>query len=74
MQLRVDASGRPGSPRVQEQFALDESNDPWIVDDMAAAVARVRAEDFPAVPSSECRTCPYVMACPAQPEGREVLG
>ena len=37
------------------------------------AIARVRAEDFPAVPSGDCRTCPYVSACPAQPEGREVL-
>lgn len=73
VQLRVDASGSPGLPRVQEQSALDDSDDSWIVSDMAAAVARVRAEDFPAVPSGECRTCPYVTACPAQPEGREVL-
>ena len=73
VQLRVDASGSPGLPRVQEQSPLDERDDVWIVDDMVAAVARVRAEDFPAVPSSECRTCPYVTACPAQPEGREVL-
>ena len=73
VQLRVDASRSPGRPRVQEQSALDDRVDPWIVDEMAAAVARVRAEDFPAVPSGDCRTCPYVSACPAQPEGREVL-
>ena len=73
VQLRVDANGAPGRPRVQEQSALDQGGEAWIVDDMAAAVARIRAEDFPAVPSSECRTCPYVTACPAQPEGREVL-
>jgi len=23
--------------------------------------------------SSDCRTCPYDVACPAQPAGREVL-
>lgn len=73
VQLRVDASRSPGRPRVQEQSAWDDRDDPWIVDEMAAAVARVRAEDFPAVPSGDCRTCPYVSACPAQPEGREVL-
>lgn len=73
VQLRVDASGSPGHPRVQGQSALDDRDDDWIVDEMAAALARVRAEDFPAVPSGDCRTCPYVSACPAQPEGREVL-
>lgn len=73
VQLRVDAKGSAGLPRVQEQSALEESDDVWIVEDMAAAVSRVRAEDFPAVPSGDCRTCPYVTACPAQPEGREVL-
>ena len=73
VQLRVDASGSPGHPRVQGQSALDDRGDDWIVDEMAAALARVRAEDFPAVPSGDCRTCPYVSAGPAQPEGREVL-
>lgn len=73
VQLRVEGSVSAGLPRVQGQSALDDGDDAWIVDDMVAAVACVRAEDFPAVPSNDCRTCPYVTACPAQPEGREVL-
>lgn len=73
VQLRVEGSGSAGLPRVQGQSPLDGSDDAWIVDDMVAAVERVRAEDFPAVPSNDCRTCPYLIACPAQPEGREVL-
>jgi superfamily I DNA/RNA helicase/RecB family exonuclease len=71
VQLRVDASGDPGRPRIQEQPALGDGA--WLADDIAAAIARVRAEDFPAVISSDCRTCPYAVACPAQPAGREVL-
>jgi superfamily I DNA/RNA helicase/RecB family exonuclease len=71
VQLRVDASGDPGRPRIQEQPALGDGA--WLADDIAAAIARVRAEDFPAIISSECRTCPYAVACPAQPAGREVL-
>jgi superfamily I DNA/RNA helicase/RecB family exonuclease len=71
VQLRIDASGDPGRPRMQEQPALGDGA--WLIDEIAAAIARVRAEDFPAVISSECRTCPYVVACPAQPAGREVL-
>jgi RecB family exonuclease len=71
VQLRADASGDPGQPRIQEQPALGDGA--WLTDDIAAAIARVRAEDFPAVISSDCRTCPYAVACPAQPAGREVL-
>ena len=71
VQLRSDASGDPGRPRIQEQSALGDSA--WLIDEIAAAIARVRAEDFPAVISSDCRTCPYAVACPAQPAGREVL-
>lgn len=71
VQLRVDATGSPGRPRIQEQAALDD-DDAWLRDDIAAAIARVRSEDFPAVVSTDCRTCPYAVACPAQAEGREV--
>jgi RecB family exonuclease len=71
VQLRIDASGAPGHPRIQEQPALDDAA--WLAEGITEAIARVRAEDFPAIASSECRTCPYAVACPAQPQGREVL-
>lgn len=73
VQLRVDASGAPGRPRIQEQSALAPDGAGWLAEGIAEAIARVRAEDFPAIVSGECRTCPYALACPAQPEGREVL-
>lgn len=73
VQLRVEDRHAPGHPKVQEQSALDAADDAWLIDDIAAAIARVRSEDFPAVVSDDCRTCPYAIACPAQPEGREAL-
>ena len=73
VQLRAEASGSPGHPRLQEQAALEGDGAGWLAEGVAEAIARVRAEDFPAIVSGECRTCPYAVACPAQPEGREVL-
>lgn len=72
VQLRADDKRAPGNPRVQEQPPLRE-DDSWLVDGIAAAIGRVRSEDFPAIVSSQCRTCPFVVACPAQAAGREVL-
>ncbi len=72
VQLRVDSRDAPGQPRVQEQAPLGD--DPgWLIADIGTAVNRVRAEDFPAVASSACRTCAFIVACPAHIEGREVL-
>jgi superfamily I DNA/RNA helicase/RecB family exonuclease len=73
VQLRSETKGAPGQPRIQEQPALVDDGPEWLLGDIADAVARVRSEDFPAVVSQECRTCPYAAACPAQPDGREVL-
>jgi len=73
VQLRVDASGAPGHPRIQEQSPMSDTDDGWLLDDIAEAISRVRSEDFPALVSSDCRTCPYLAACPAQPQGQGVL-
>ena len=72
VQLRYDARGSAGEPKVQEQPGLGTGVVPWMDDDVTAAIVRIRSEDFPAIPSSECRTCAYRVACPAQSEGREV--
>lgn len=72
VQLRSDAADAPGMPRVQEQSALRD-DDTWLLDDIHDAITRIRSEDFPAVVSEECRTCPYAVACPAQPAGRGVI-
>ena len=71
VQLRAETKAAPGRPRVQEQSALGDAD--WLEADIRDAVARIRAEDFPAVVSHDCRTCTYTAVCPAQLEGREVL-
>ena len=72
VQLRAETKKAPGQPRIQEQGALaDESA--WFSDGLVEAVGRVRAEDFPAIVSDGCRTCPFAVACPAQAVGEEVL-
>lgn len=73
VQLRLDAKSGAGMPRIQPQRPLDVDASPWLTQSIRDSIARVRAEDFPAIVSSACRTCPYVVACPAQDEGREVL-
>ncbi|MGI9196684.1 MAG: ATP-dependent helicase [Candidatus Nanopelagicales bacterium] len=64
--LRVDAKDAPGTPRVQEQAAIDDARLAALVEELRQAVEIVRAESFPAVASTqECRGCPYAGSCPA---------
>ena len=72
VQLRHDATRSPGVAKVQEQQPMDDARSERLADDLAAAAQRLRAEDFPAMPSQDCRTCAYRRGCPAQ-EGEEVL-
>lgn len=75
VQLRFDARQAPGSPKVQEQPALecDDVRDAPIVEAIGDAVAQLREESFPAVPSTECRRCSFARTCPAQAIAGEVL-
>lgn len=72
VQLRAETKKDPGEPRVQEQPALDVTSS-WLIEDVAEAVGRVRTEEFPAIVSDACRTCPFIVACPAHARGEEVL-
>lgn len=72
VQLRAEAKDAPGHPRVQEQAPLADDTR-WILDGIEDAVTRVRAEDFPAIASSACRTCPFIVTCPAHAQGQEVF-
>jgi superfamily I DNA/RNA helicase/RecB family exonuclease len=67
--LRVD---RGGSPRVQPQPPLP-ADGAWVEDALDAAVQRVLAEDFRPQPSEQCERCDFRRACPARPEGRQVV-
>ena len=74
VQLRVRASANePDSPKVQPQAAPDDSPAFAAYEQLGAAAARVRTEDFPATPNSACRYCEFRTSCPAQPEGRTIL-
>lgn len=72
VQLRAETKQAPGLPKVQEQPAIDEAST-WFADAVVEAVGRIRAEDFPAIVSDGCRTCAFVIACPAHSRGEDVL-
>jgi RecB family exonuclease len=67
--LRVDRKGRPD---VQQQLPLDP-DEPWVQRSLEAADLRIRQESFPAITSDSCKNCSFRSACPAQPEGQEVI-
>ena len=66
--LRLDDSG--GGPKVPQQPALTGE---WVDDLVDKAVTRVVAESFPPTPTDRCDRCAFRVACPAQPDGRQVV-
>jgi hypothetical protein len=58
-----------GNPKVLWQPPLDHG-DPdssqWFTDVLQRAAARVRSEEFPAIESTACRSCPVRALCPAK--------
>jgi RecB family exonuclease len=69
VQLRTD---QDGGPRVQPQPALPPDG-AWIKELLSAALQRVLAEDFRPTPGDRCDRCAFRRACPAQPDGRQVV-
>jgi superfamily I DNA/RNA helicase/RecB family exonuclease len=69
VQLRTDVEG---GPRVQPQPALP-ADGAWIKELLSAALRRVLAEDFRPTPGDRCERCAFRRACPAQPDGRQVV-
>jgi hypothetical protein len=68
--LRLD--DKAGGPRVPQQPALPEGRT-WIEDLLEKAVLRVLGESFPPTPQDRCDRCAFRVACPAQPDGRQVV-
>ena len=69
--LRLD--GKQGLPDVQAKPA-PEPDQPLAVEvQLADAVARLVAENFPPTPGDRCSICAYRRACPAQPDGRGLI-
>ncbi len=75
VQLRVDVTGDPGSPKVQQQAAPPEGEPFFALDQVTESVRIIRTEDFRATPSKEaCQWCEFAAACPSQPEGAPTVG
>ncbi|MHB8342159.1 MAG: RecB family exonuclease, partial [Mycobacteriales bacterium] len=68
-QLRPDGP----LPKVQQQASLPPGESSWIADLLGEHAAMVRAEAFSPAPSEDCQRCPFTRACPAQPEGHQVV-
>ncbi|MDP3713254.1 MAG: ATP-dependent DNA helicase [Mycobacteriales bacterium] len=67
--LRLDG---PDGPKVPQQPALPPGRS-WVEDLLDAAVRRVLTESFPPSPQERCDRCAFRRACPAQPDGRQVV-
>lgn len=73
--LRLDGKDPvvgPDAPKVPQQPALP-AGPGWVDDLIATAVRRVLAESFPPRPQERCERCAFRRACPAQPDGRQVV-
>ena len=68
--LRLD--DKDGGPKVPQQPALAEGRT-WVEELLEKAVVRVLGESFPPTPQERCDRCAFKVACPAQPEGRQVV-
>ncbi len=68
--LRLDG---PDGPKVPQQPALPEGRT-WVDDLLETAVRRVLHESFPPTPQDRCDRCAFRRCCPAQPDGRQVVG
>jgi superfamily I DNA/RNA helicase/RecB family exonuclease len=67
--LRLDG---PDGPKVPQQPALPEGRT-WVEDLLDTAVRQVLTESFPPRPQERCDRCAFRSACPAQPDGRQVV-
>ncbi|MCI0688516.1 MAG: ATP-dependent helicase [Sporichthyaceae bacterium] len=70
--LRLD---RGGGPDVQAQPALDSAGggETWVDRLLAAVAERVLSEQFGPRAGDHCGLCEFRRACPAQPEGTQVI-
>ncbi|MCW2672789.1 MAG: UvrD/REP helicase, partial [Frankiales bacterium] len=68
--LRLD--DKDGGPKVPQQPALPDGRT-WVEELLEKAVVRVLGESFPPTPQERCDRCAFRVACPAQPDGRQVV-
>jgi superfamily I DNA/RNA helicase len=74
VQLRNDASGVPGYPKVQPQDAPRADEPFFAVEQLRRSVHAVDVEEFPATASLDaCQYCEFARVCPAKDEGASIL-
>jgi superfamily I DNA/RNA helicase/RecB family exonuclease len=72
VQLRVDQRKGEAGPKVQQQTP-SERTDSLLDEALQRAISLDSSSSFPAVPNAGCRHCQFIVTCPAQPGGREVV-
>lgn len=50
----------------QPPLGTGDPDDAWFTETLVTAAARLRAEEFPPLPSSACRTCSVSLLCPVR--------
>ena len=63
---------KAGGPKVPQQAPLPAGRT-WVEELLEQAVVRVVGESFPPTPQERCDRCAFRVACPAQPDGRQVV-
>ncbi|MDX6277388.1 MAG: hypothetical protein QOJ72_1516, partial [Nocardioidaceae bacterium] len=74
VQLRNDAKGAPGYPKVQPQSGPIEGEPFFAVEHLRRSVHAINEEAFPATASvTACQYCEFKRVCPAYDEGQTIL-
>ena len=73
VQLRVDEGRASTEAKVQFQEALGDDRPTWVEVRLGEAAQILRTESFAATPGRACTYCAYRSACPAKPEGEQVV-
>jgi hypothetical protein len=72
LQLR-DANAGGAKEQKQAPLEPDEAGRTWVHAMLEELVNQVLTEQFPARRNESCDTCEVRRACPAQPEGAQVI-
>ena len=74
MQLRNDATGVPGYPKVQAQDGPRPGEPFFAVEQLRRSVHALHDEEFVATASTtSCQYCQFQRVCPAKDEGATIL-
>jgi transcription initiation factor TFIID subunit TAF12 len=73
MLLQLRDAGATAKEQKQPPLEADEAGRTWVHRLLEELVDQVVSEQFPARRNDGCETCEVRRACPAQPEGGQVI-